>query len=234
MDESLASEHHSVPERLGGSDGWSGVAWTGLRNAYSLAVAIRNWKSGMAVRHSVLAIVLGVVAASAMVAGSYAGHAAGAHVVQFNGVRLDTVYLNDSPEVFGPAVQNACNESLPTGPSWPGFGPECPAQLVGGVSYDIVFFMIGHVGSLPGLWANMTVTAPFAFQVNPGTAGDIPTAYSGTTGLFESGDHFLYTGGEWMGWALVFTMPTRFSFPPGGLWLNASLTIQPTNQTAVE
>jgi hypothetical protein len=185
----------------------------------------------VAARHSIVALVVGTIIATALVASSYSAHVAGPAAVKFDGVTLQILYLGGSPQTFGPAHQNACNETFPTGPDWPSFGPECPGELVTGDSYDLQFFVTGDSGSSPGLWTNMTVSGPFEFEVNPQSQGTIPTSYSSTTGLYEGGQNQLYSAGEWSGWALVFTLPTTFTAPPAGLWLNASLTVQPTNQT---
>ncbi len=76
----------------------------------------------------------------------------------------------------------------------------------------------------------MTVTAPFEFQLVPAPT-DNPTTCSNATGLFQSAQAELYSGGDWSGWALLFVYPDYLGPQPGGLWLHASLTIQPTNQT---
>ncbi len=186
-------------------------------------------------RRSLAAMLLGAVVGLALV-GSATGFQL-AHttpvVVRFGGVALDITYLNGSAHVFGATDQNACNESLAIGPSTPALRPDCPGALVGGVSYDLQFFVAGNAGSAPGLWTNWTVTAPFDFELNPNMYGWVPTTFSAVTGLYEGGGHFLYTAGEFSGWALVFTMPTTLHSPPSGLWLNATLMVEPTNQTQV-
>ena len=191
----------------------------------------------MAGRHSVLTVAVGTLVAVTLVVGTYSSHVIGPITVRFDGVALHSVYLNNSseymPRYIGPVEQNACDETFSLGPGSPSLRQDCPIQLVGGHSYDFGFFTVGNPGNSPGLWANMTVTAPFHFEVNPGLYGVIPTTYSNTTGLYEGGDHFLYGAGEWLGWVLVFTFPTALNSPLGGLWLNANLTIQPTNETTV-
>lgn len=182
-------------------------------------------------RHSVAAALLGAVVGITL-AGSLTGlYLAEPVVVRFEGVALQVTYLNGSADIFGPTEQNACNETLPLlGP----YGvPHCPRLLVGGVSYDIQFFVIGDYGTSPGLWTTWTVTAPFDFELNPNMYGWVPTTHSAATGLYEGGGHFLYTVGEFTSWALVFTLPTTFHSPPSGLWLNATLLVEPTNQTQV-
>jgi hypothetical protein len=180
---------------------------------------------------SAFAVVIGVIIAAAMVTASFATHTTTASTVQFDGVAIATTYLNGSSPIFGPPSQNSCDESPSLGTQWPGPGAGCPSQLVGGDSYDFAFFATGNPGSWPGLWANLTLTAPFNFTVNPGTAASIPTVLSRATGLFVGGGNQLFGAGEWWTWNLVFTMPQPYASPPGGLWLHATLTVQPTNQT---
>ncbi len=187
----------------------------------------------MTARRSALAVLVGALVATFLVVGSSLGPVARPDVVRFDGVELQIDYLNGSPPTFGPPSQNACNETFPVGSSSPPPAPECPEELFGGSSYDLWFFEAGNPGGSPGLWANMTVAGPFFFQVNPGLSGDTPTIYSSANGTFVGGDHFLYGLGEWSGWALVFTLPTSLSPPAGGLWFDATLTIQPTNETTV-
>lgn len=186
----------------------------------------------MTARRSALALLVGALVAIVLVVGSYPAHVAGPNVVRFDGVALHIHYLNDSSQTFGPATQNACNETFPIGRTSPP-QPECPKELVGGASYDLWFFETGNPGISPGLWANMTVAGPFFFQVNPGVYGDTPTTYSSANGTFVGGDHFLYGVGQWSGWDLAFTFPPTLTSPAGGLWMNANLTVQLTNETTV-
>jgi hypothetical protein len=177
-----------------------------------------------------VAAILGVIAAVALVSGTYLVYVAPPTVVRFDGVALNTTYGSGSPEYFGPPVQNACNETLSPERGIP-LSPSCPTQVIQGDSYDIVFYVAGHAGSSPGLWVNMTMVGAFVFEVNPGTLGNIPTTYSTATGLYQGGADELFTGGEYMGWGLVFTLPNSYKVPAGGLWFSANVTIQPTNQT---
>jgi len=182
-------------------------------------------------RRALLVGLAGVIVGISLVGAVYGPHVSGPIQVRFDGVALTTTYLNGSSTLFGPAHQNACNETFPAGPGWPSTGPDCPALLTGGTQYDLYFFETGNPGYSPGLWANMTVRAPFDFAVEPGVEGSIPTTYSAITGLYTGGANLLFDHGEWSGWGLVFTMPDSFPSHPSGLWLNATLTVQPTNQT---
>jgi len=187
-------------------------------------------------RVSALAVVIGVITAAAVVTVSLTAHVSAAPVnVQFDGVALTLTYLNRFSPIFGLPNQtwNACLETLPSTPPWPGsaLGPGCPNQLIRGSSYDFAFFVTGNPGYSPGLWVNLTLTAPFNFSVNPGSAAAFPTVFSNSSGLFEGGGDQLFDTGSWWGWDLVFTFPQTFESPPGGLWLHATLTVQPTIQT---
>jgi hypothetical protein len=177
-----------------------------------------------------LAVVAGVLIGLALVAASYGLRAPAPTQVRFDGVALSIAYLNGSSEVFGPTDQNACNETLVIGPG-SSLAPECPKVLVEGTAYAVQFFMMGNGGTSPGLWANMTLTAPFNFTVDPGMMGQIPTTYSTSTGLYTGGENELYDQGSYSGIVFEFTMPTGFPSPAQGLWLHAALTVQPTNQT---
>jgi hypothetical protein len=184
-------------------------------------------------RGSLVAIFLGSLLGVALVVGSYSVPVQGPARVNLDGVALTVTYLNRSSSLFGPVEQNGCNETLPTTSGWPTFGPRCPAQLVVGTTYDLQFFVTGNPGSSPGLWVNMTVAAPFDFQLYPAPT-DNPTWLSNGSGLYEATQTQLYQMGQWSGWALVFTFPAALGpVGPnaGGLWLRASLTVQPTNQT---
>jgi len=182
-------------------------------------------------RISAFAFVGGVIIAAAIVTASMATYIAPVSSVRFDGVAIRTTYLNVSASIFGPPSQNACNQTFPLGPQWPTGRPGCPSQLDVGQSYDFGIFVTGNPGSWPGLWANLTVSAPFNFSVNPGSAASFPTVFSKATGLFEGGGDQLFDAGSWWSWNLVFTFPPPSTSPPAGLWLNAALTVQPTNQT---
>lgn len=186
----------------------------------------------MTARSSAAAVIVGALVATSVVIVSLSYHP-GPTVVQFNGVSLHTTYFGNSSGAFGPADQNACNETYLAGWNGPDMLPKCPQSLVGGTSYNLWFFTTGNPGKWPGLWINMTVSGPFYFEVNPQNYGYIPTTISNVTGLFEGGGHFLYDGGQYSGWDLLFTFPTNFASPVGGLWLSANLTVEPTNQTMV-
>lgn len=186
----------------------------------------------MTTSRAVLAGLLGAVVGSALVLTALsAPHVSGPIAVWFDGVALTTTYLNGSAQIFGPTSQNACNETLPVGPQWPNLHPDCPALLTGGTAYDLIFLDTGNPGYSPGLWTNITVTAPFNFSVDPGYIGQVPTSYSTSTGLYTGGSNMLFDQGEWIGSALVFTMPNDLSSPSTGLWLHATLVVQPTNET---
>ncbi|MGP8146966.1 MAG: hypothetical protein ACLQAS_06100 [Thermoplasmata archaeon] len=187
----------------------------------------------MSARISAYAAVVGVIIGAAFVTVPLSIHGVPTTTVQFDGVEVNTTYLNGSASIFGPPSQNGCNQTFPIGPQWPTASSNCPTQLVGGTSYDFSFFETGNPGSWPGLWANMTVMAPFNFTIDPGVLGSVPTTLSSATGLFEGGANELFDSGEYMGWALVFTFPQSFTSPSGGLWLHATLTVQPTNQTTM-
>jgi hypothetical protein len=174
----------------------------------------------MAPRYPTLAIVLGTLAGVAIIAGSYSFHTVGPSVLRFDGVELNMTSVNGSHSV-GPTEQNACNIA----------GSACPAELIGGTSYNFQIFLAGNFGSSPGVWANMTVTAPFSLELNPGMEGSLPTTYSSSTGLYTGGGHFLFDRGEFGGLNLVFTVPTGFHSNTSPLWLNATLVVQTTNQT---
>lgn len=181
-------------------------------------------------RGPIIAIVVGLITATALIAGSYVSQASAPSVVRLNGVALDITYLNGSSPIFGPTVQNACNETDPAGPGLPLLVPTCPSELVNGASYNVPFFVTGNPGHSPGLWTNMTVTAPFAFQLFPAPSGS-PNSASTARGDFEANQTFLYQVGAWTSWDMVFALPSSFGPVAGGLWLQATLTVQPTNQT---
>lgn len=188
----------------------------------------------------VLAVVIAIIAAAALVGGTYASYVAPPTVVRFDGVALSIHYGNGSSGLFGPAQQNSCNETLPWGPQWSALGPSCPPQLVGGASYVLQFIVLGNP-CLPsgnpcsalGLWTNLTLRASFFFQLNPIQWGASDTSLNSSTGLFQANQTFLFGPGDWEGWVAVFTLPSHFAPPPWGLWLNATLSIQLTNQTQV-
>lgn len=186
---------------------------------------------GVSARISLPAVIVGVIVATALVIGSFAFHTVPTTPVRLDGVEVNTTYLSGSASIFGPPSQNGCNQTFPMGQQWPTLRSICPTQLVGGDSYDAQIFVTGNPGNWPGLWANMTVTAPFNFTIDPEALGSLPTVLSSTTGLFEGGANLLFDSGEWMTWAMVFTVPQGFASPSGGLWLHATLTVQPTNQT---
>lgn len=169
--------------------------------------------------------------AVALVAASFHTLSLTASTVRFDGVTMTITYRNGSALIFGPPSQNACDQTFPIGSPTSHDTPDCPAQLVGGNSYDFAVFWTGNNGEWPGLWVNLTVTAPFNFTVNPQTAASIPTVFSPFTDLFQSGGDQLFDSGNWWSWNLVFTFPYVFPSPSGGLWLTATLTVDPTNQT---
>jgi hypothetical protein len=181
-------------------------------------------------RDSLIAVVIGSIAGIALVAISYSPYVAPSNMVRFDGVALSTTYLNGAPEYFGPPVQNSCNETV-SSESYIDLSPSCPSQVVRGGSYNIIFYVAGYAGSSPGLWVNMTTLGSFVFEVNPGTEGNIPTTYSTAAGLYQGGAHQLFTGYEYMGWDLQFTLPNSYRAPAWGFWFNATVTVQPTNQT---
>jgi hypothetical protein len=197
---------------------------------YREPIVIRTTGQGVVARNSLAAVILGVIAASALVTASYATAVSKPAAVHVDGVELKITYLNGASPLFGPTEQNACYETVPLPIGDPTFGPECPSQIVAGSSYDLQFFVTGNPGDSPGLWANMTVAAPFSFQLFPAPSNH-PTTYSNQSGLFQSNQSMLYDNGEWTSWALVFTFPVAPSSAPGGLWLDATLTIQTTNHT---
>lgn len=149
--------------------------------------------------------------------------------VHLDGITLHITYLNGSSQLFGPPDQNACNETLHAFPGPPP-SPDCPSLLIGGNPYEFGFFCTGNFGSSPGVWTNFTLSAPFAFAVDPGYIGQIPTTYSASTGLFTGGANMLFSQGEWICSSLEFTMPRSSPSSPTGLWLNATLAVQPTNE----
>ncbi len=185
----------------------------------------------MPARISALAVAVGVVVAAAVVIGSLATAATPRTTERFDGVAINITYLSGSSSIFGPASQNACDQTFPPGPGSPGFGPSCPTELIGGTSYNFAIFVTGNPGTWPGLWVNLSVSAPFNFTVNPWTAASNPTVPSHVNGLFEGGGDQLFDAGNWWSWNLVFTFPQTYASHPGGLWLHATLTVQPTNQT---
>lgn len=178
----------------------------------------------------VSAAVLGAIAGALLVVSATAFYlpSPGPVVVQFDGVDLSVTYLNGSKPIFGPSHENACNESVPY---WLHGGPDCPTYLVGGQTYAFAFLVVWSPGPLPGIWTNWTVNASFSFETNPGTHGWVRTTYSSSSGFYQGGGHLLLSQGEGFGLSLFFTMPTTVKAPASGLWLNATLSVQPTNQT---
>jgi len=185
----------------------------------------------MTARRAVVALAVGAIVGVVVVAGSFQPLGASPARVSFDGIQLQVTYLNGSSQVFGPVDQNACNETLHM-PSGPPLTPECPAALVDGSSYSFEFYWTGDpVGFSPGLWTNFTITAPFNFTVDPGYIGSVLTSYSTTLGVYVGGANMLFSGGEYIGSALVFNMPNNLHPASPVLWLHGTLSVQPTNET---
>jgi len=185
----------------------------------------------MTARRAVVALAVGAIVGVAVVAGVIEPPGTVPATIRFDGLQLQVTYLNGSSPLFGSVEQNACNQTLLM-PFGPPLTPACPVSLVDGNPYDLVFYWTGDpVGFSPGLWTNFTITAPFNFTMDPGYIGSIPTIYSTTLGAYVGGANMLFSGGEYIGSALVSNLPTNFPPASPGLWLHGTLSVQPTNET---
>ena len=64
-------------------------------------------------RGPVVAVIVALMAALALVGGTYSAYVAGPTIVRFDGLALNITYGNGSSGVYGPPEQNACHETLP-------------------------------------------------------------------------------------------------------------------------
>ena len=82
---------------------------------------------------------MGEVVGIALVPGCLVRPAASPETTTFDGVSITISYVDGYAQIYGPAQQNACNETFPLGIQWSASTPTCSATVVAGVQYDFIF-----------------------------------------------------------------------------------------------
>jgi hypothetical protein len=138
--------------------------------------------------------------------------------VTFDGVHLTIAYSGMWPGIFGPTSQNACLES---GLFFPlGDLPNCPGNLTGGNQYDFGIFELGAPGNVSDVFVNVSIYSPISiFSYVCGYPAP-PPAPAPSWNLSQE-----FPSGMGCGLGVLLTMPNPAPSFPGGLWLQANMTV---------
>ncbi len=168
---------------------------------------------------NVLFGVLGIVIGVVLVIGSlgWVPQKAPPGTIAFDGVHLTIAYSGNWPGIFGPSQQNACLQ--PHGPPF-NEGPNCPANLTGGNQYNFDVFEVYAPNNVSEVFANISVQSPFPVVATI-CVTDLPLPPP--THNWNLSDDV--PAGILCGWGVTFTMPNPVPAFPGGLWLQANMTV---------
>jgi hypothetical protein len=137
--------------------------------------------------------------------------------IAFHGVNLTIAYTGAWPGIFGPSHQNACLQ--PHGPPF-NEGPNCPANLTAGRQYNFDVFEVYAPNNVSLVFANISLQSPFPVVATICVyGGPLP---SPTLRWNLSDD---VPAGILCGWGVTFSMPNPVPESPGGLWLQANMTV---------
>jgi hypothetical protein len=167
----------------------------------------------------VLVAIVSIVVSTILVLGAYGWipSSRSPGVAHFEGVNLTIAYSGEWPGIFGPAHQNACLQS-PYGAF--NTHPDCPVNLTGGKQYNFDVFEVYAPNNVSMVFANISVHSPFPVVATICVASlPLPPA----TLVWNLTDDV--PAGILCGWGVTFSMPAPVPAFPGGLWLQANMTV---------
>ena len=134
----------------------------------------------------------------------------------FEGVNLNITYSGNATSFYGPTHQNACDQILP--PSWFAGSPACPKNMTGGDSYVFEIFSLWGPSDATFTFVNVSLHSPIplisGICYSPSS---VPSLYWNLSQEFPSGDG--------CGWGVQIALANPAPIIPGGLWLQANMTV---------
>jgi len=165
---------------------------------------------------AVLGVALGVVVAMGGLGWIPRGNQAPGKIA-FKGVNLTIAYTGVWPGIFGPENQDACLQRV--GSPFDS-APNCPVNLTGGQRYNFDIFDVFAPINITNVFANISIQSPIPLNAGICFVGlplPPPTRYWNLSDSVPSG--------ILCGWGVTFTMPDPVPAFPGGLWLQANMTV---------